>query len=381
MIRTFCARAFVTFALLSSFSPHVAAEDVGIVSLSPSTNKPLEAGNSVSFEIALEYKIETAPYRRVQIEIRRGGDGERAETLSRWVQVFPKGKDTLTVKRTVAIPETERISVEALILADDYRAKALAFQRKEFDVVDRAGKRIKARVNGGDTVAITSLSPSPESPLRLGENVDFKAKINYDLRSASGGRVLWFFESAGETQTILANQVVSNGKGSLEVNKSVQMRFGLGTQPEMLVFLMADGYVRSIAADIEHYRLDQPEGNSSDGTRPITVNVADQQVDRVRIVSISPPPETSLHAGQTVDFEIRVEYDLASTDLAELDVRLGSGSRFLGQDDRVVSKGKGTATIARQILIPAGTEGTLTVRTGFSPPATANDTRRYTIDP
>jgi len=46
------------------------------------------------------------------------------------------------VKRSVNIPETGRITLEASIPADDYRSRALAFQRKEFDVVDRAGKRI-----------------------------------------------------------------------------------------------------------------------------------------------------------------------------------------------------------------------------------------------
>jgi hypothetical protein len=82
-----------------------------------------------------------------------------------------------------------------------------------------------------------------------------------------------------------------------------------------------------------------------------------------------------------VDFEIRLEYDLASTDLAELSVRFGGASRFLGQDDRVVSKGKGIATIVRRILIPPGTEGALSVGAGFAPPATANDVRRFTIIP
>jgi len=149
----------------------------------------------------------------------------------------------------------------------------------------------------------------------------------------------------------------------------------------MFVFLMADGFIRSVAADTERYRLDQPPGNWPDTIPPITVNVADQQVDRVRVVSISPSLETNLPVGQTVDFEIGVEYELASTDLAELSVRFGGAPRFLGQDDRVISKGKGSATITRRILIPPGTEGTFSVRAGFSPPATANDVRRYTIVP
>jgi hypothetical protein len=381
MIRRLYGRALATLALALSSSFPILAEDLSIDSISPSTRKALEVGSTVSFELVLEYKIENAGYRRIQLEILRGGDGERVETVSRWVQVLPKGKGTMTVKRSVTIPETGRIAVEAFIPADDFRARALAFQRKEFDVVDRKGKRIKAQTTGGDSVAITSLSPRPDLPLRMGENVDFAAKINYDLRSSNSGRILWFFVNAGEVQTILANQVVAAGKGTLDLKKSIQLQFALGTQPDMFVFLMADGYIHSIAADTERYRMDQPPGNSLVAAPQITINVTGQQVDRVRIASISPSPEISLRVGDTVNFDIALEYELASTDLAELDIRIGSALRFLGQDDRIVAKGKGVATITRRILIPEGTEGTLSVRAAFSPPATTNDLVRYTIAP
>jgi len=382
MIRTLPGKAFITLASILVFSFQAAAEDLNIVSISPSTNKPLEAGSSVTFEIVFEYKIEDAAFRRIQLLIYRGGDGEKAEILSQWVQALPKGKGTMTVKRTVTIPAASKISVEAIIPAEEFRARVLAFQRKEFEVVDGGGKQIKHRPTGGDSITIASLSPDPELPLQLGDTVTFAAKINYDLRSANGGRILWFFANAGEAQTILTNQVVAAGKGSLDLKKSVQMQFGLGTQPDMYVYLMADGYIRNVAADSERYRQEQASGSSLSATPQITVNVADQKVDRVRIVSISPSPEKSLRVGDTVDFDIALEYELASTDLAELYLRLGNSlPRFLGLEDRVVAMGKGSATITRRIVIPAGTEGTLTVRAGFSAPATANDLRRYTIAP
>jgi hypothetical protein len=383
MIRKLVGKAFVTLSLLSFFSFPGMAEDLDIVSISPSTRKPLEAGSTVSFEIVVDYKIEAADFRRVRLEILRGGDGERKEVLSRWVQLLPKGKDTFTMNRTVLIPETGRITVEAVIPADDSRDKVFAFQKKEFEVVDPSGKKVKPRVNAGDSIVITSLSPGPELPLVIGESVNFTAKISYDLRSGRSGRIVWFLTSAGESQAILASEVVAGGKGTLDLSKSVQMRFGLGTQPDMFVFLMADGYVRSRAADLERYRLTQSPSNASanppDAPPQITVNVAAPQVDRIRIVPISPPPDKSLRVGDTVDFEIRLDYDLDSTDLAELSVRFGDASRFLAQDDRVVSKGSGSATIKRRIVIPPGTEGAFGVRVGFSPPATATDTQRYTI--
>ena len=63
-------------------------DDIRIVSLSPPSNKPLQTGASVLFEINVEYNITSADYRQVRIGIWRGGDGEPGEVLSRWTQVF-----------------------------------------------------------------------------------------------------------------------------------------------------------------------------------------------------------------------------------------------------------------------------------------------------
>ena len=74
--------------LLGMATPAVAKDEIRIVSVSPATNRPLQAGASVPFEISLEYKVDRADYRQVRIEILRGSDGEPVETLSRWAQAY-----------------------------------------------------------------------------------------------------------------------------------------------------------------------------------------------------------------------------------------------------------------------------------------------------
>ncbi len=372
----------ISAILLFGFAiPAVAGDDIRIVSVSPPTNKPLQTGASVPFEINVEYNINSADYRQVRIEIWRGGAGEPEEVLSRWTQVLPKGRDLLTLKRAVSIPETGRITVAAVVESPGYQAlvnKPSAWEKKEYGIVDGAGRRIKPK-DGGNTIKMTSASPSPDSVLRVGDNVDFEAGIDYELRSANSGRILWFLAAGGEVKTFLSSEVVSKGKGTLRVNKSVQIPPELGTELHMFVFLMADGYIRNLGADTRIYRLDQPQQSPPSATPQITVNVASERVDRIRIVSISPSPDQSLRIGQTVDFEVKVEYELTSSDIAELGFAFGGGPRIV-LDSRVVGRGQGSVTMTRRMLISPVPQF-FDVTVGLSLPSGAYDKRNYTLSP
>jgi hypothetical protein len=68
--------------------PAVARDDIRIVSVSPPTNKPLQTGASVPFEINVEYNLDSADYRQVRIEIWRGADGPLSEPPS----ISPDGR-------------------------------------------------------------------------------------------------------------------------------------------------------------------------------------------------------------------------------------------------------------------------------------------------
>lgn len=162
--------------------------------------------------------------------------------------------------------------------------------------------------------------------------------------------------------------------------------------------------------------------------------------DDVRIVSISPPLNKALHAGDTVNLEVRVEYHVPGAELRRILVtisrledkhseNLASWSQIVanGKDvltiqspvrvpetgrvavwaavEDVISsgkssvldsdwkrydvvdrsgqrtKGRGSFKVRRQIVIPKGVGSQLDVRAWLSPPANATDVRTYKIAP
>ena len=66
------------------------------------------------------------------------------------------------------------------------------------------------------------------------------------LRTAerNSGRIVWFLVTGGEVQTFLSRGCLKR-KGTLRLNKSVQIHPGLGAEPRMFVYLMAEVQVQS----------------------------------------------------------------------------------------------------------------------------------------
>ena len=77
--------------------------------------------------------------------------------------------------------------------------------------------------------------------------------------------------------------------------------------------------------------------------------------DSVRITSISPATEQPLRVGATVKFEVQVEYSLASSASGSvtLVIQQGeSGHMPLANETTVIQKGKGTATLRKELAVP-----------------------------
>lgn len=82
---------------------------------------------------------------------------------------------------------------------------------------------------------------------------------------------------------------------------------------------------------------------------------APEETDTVRIVSIAPEPEETLHAGDRVRIHVEVEYNLVSAASATimLVVQQGeSGKLPLANETQVVQKGAGTVVLGKEIEIP-----------------------------
>lgn len=340
-------------------------DDVRIVSISPPTSKPLRAGEIVNFEIKVEYLTVLEEVSRFQVEIFRGVRGEQQQSLAYTAEEVAKGRGVRTIRTSVEIPVTGSIQVKASVVGLDRRPESqrhwLFSDKREYKVLDQSGKQIKPTGGGGDSIKIVSVYPPPGSTLRIGEQVHFELKVDYDLRSAKSGRVEW--TPAGTR----FSKIVPQGKGTVTFSENVQVRMGT-----TMVQLFADGYASSLAfssQNIQNFRYERPQANPEQTLPEIAVAVAGEYEDHLRIVSISPPIEKPLQIGETVDFEIVVEYEMRSADLGIMGIFIGNG-----WDNRAVRKGKGMFTVTRRILIPKSAASGLVVRA-------LSDIRKYTVSP
>ena len=158
--------------------PAEAKDDIRIVSLSPPTDKPLRAGDSVTFEIKVQIEVDpSAGMRRLYIGAYRGR--ERTDILMAWTEIVPAGKNTLTFKGIARVPATGQISVLATISDATVLGlgkRALSYDAKDYSVVDAAGKKINGTTPRKDTVTITSVSPAAGSTLKTGDSVTFDSR-------------------------------------------------------------------------------------------------------------------------------------------------------------------------------------------------------------
>jgi hypothetical protein len=376
--------------ILFAWNPAKAKDDIRIVSLSPTTDKPLRSGESVTFEIKVQIEVDTsAGMRRLNIGAYRGR--ERADILAAWTEIVPAGKNTLTFKGIARVPATGQISVLATI--SDATAlgpgkRALSYDAKDYSVVDAAGKKINGTTPRKDTVTITSVSPVAGSTLKTGDTVTFDLKADYDFRSAETGRVVLGFLSRGDVQTILTSEPIRRGKGKLSFTRSLQMRPGLGAEPIAFVLLLPEDSVRGTAMDRKSFRVEESAESIPDAPSRITVNVSDEFEDHLRITAITPSIETPLQAGETIDFEMKLDYDIKSVDVAQLDIRFGVFVTYAetripayALDSRNLERGRGSLIVTRRLWIPTGSNSDFPVTVRLSTPANGTDTITYKVTP
>ena len=368
--------------------PAEAKDDIRIVSLSPPTDKPLRAGDSVTFEIKVQIEVDpSAGMRRLYIGAYRGR--ERTDILMAWTEIVPAGKNTLTFKGIARVPATGQISVLATISDATVLGlgkRALSYDAKDYSVVDAAGKKINGTTPRKDTLTITSVSPAAGSTLKTGDSVTFDLKVDYDFRSAATGRVVLGFASRGDLQTILASEPIRRGKGKLSFNRSLQMGPGLGAEPIAFVLLLPEDSVRGTVMDRKSFRVEQTAESLPDTPSRITVNVSDQFEDHLRITAITPSIGTPLRSGETIDFEMKLDYDINSVDVAQLDIRFGFFTTFADTripayalDSRILERGRGSLIVTRRLWIPTGSSSDFPVTVRLSLPANGTDTITYKV--
>ena len=301
------------------------------------------------------------------------------------------GKNTLSFKGIARVPATGQLSVLATIsdaTALGLGKRALSYDAKDYSVVDANGKKINGTAPRKDTVTITSVSPAAGSTLKTGDTVTFDLKADYDFRSAQTGRVVLGFTSRGDLQTILASEPIRRGKGKLSFNRSLQMRPAPGAETIAFVLLLPEDSVRGTAMDRKSFRVEQSAESFPDTPSRITVNISDEFEDHLRITAITPSIETPLRTGETIDFEMKIDYDINSVEVAQFDIRFGVFTTYAGTripayalDSRILERGRGSLVVTRRLWIPTGSSSDFPVTLRLSMPANGTDTITYKVKP
>ena len=148
---------------------------------------------------------------------------------------------------------------------------------------------------------------------------------------------------------------------------------GLGAEPIAFVLLLPEDSVRGTAMDRKSFRVEQTAESLPDTPSRITVNVSDQFEDHLRITAITPSIGTPLRTGETIDFEMKLDYDINSVDAAQLDIRFGFFTTFADTripayalDSRILERGRGSLIVTRRLWIPTGSSSDFPVTVRLS---------------
>jgi len=162
----------------------------------------------------------------------------------------------------------------------------------------------------------------------------------------------------------------------------------LGVEPIAFVVLLPEDWVRPTATDRKSFRVEQSAERSSDTPSRITVNVSDEFEDHLRITAITPSTEAPLRAGEIIDFEMKIDYDINSVDVAQLDIRFDVIATYANAripafalDSRLLERGRGSLVVTKRLWIPTGSSSDFPVSLRLSMPANGTDTITYKVTP
>lgn len=101
----------LAFLLLSSisFSTYADEDSVKIISLTPSNDKPLYVGSTVTITVEVEYNLHSANTASLTLVIQRAETGHRS--LANELDVVFKGTGKLKLSKEIEIPDTRALQI------------------------------------------------------------------------------------------------------------------------------------------------------------------------------------------------------------------------------------------------------------------------------
>lgn len=105
-----CLALGLTGVLLAlGAQPVPTVDSVKILSILPTTDAPLRAGEKVTFKVEVEYNLNSANSGTVTLVIQQAESGRPG--LANEVEVVMKGRDRIVLEKEIQIPQTKAVQV------------------------------------------------------------------------------------------------------------------------------------------------------------------------------------------------------------------------------------------------------------------------------
>jgi len=91
------------------WQPDPAVDSVRILSISPTTDDPLRVGETVTFQVEVEYNLTSANSGSVTLVIQQAESGR--QPLANETEVIMKGRARVVLSKDVRIPETKALQI------------------------------------------------------------------------------------------------------------------------------------------------------------------------------------------------------------------------------------------------------------------------------
>jgi hypothetical protein len=92
-----------------AWQPDPAADSVKILSVSPTTDAPLRAGDTISLQVEVEYSLTSANSGTVTLVVQQAESGR--PPLANEVEVVMKGRERLVLSKQIQVPDTKALQV------------------------------------------------------------------------------------------------------------------------------------------------------------------------------------------------------------------------------------------------------------------------------
>lgn len=191
--------------------------EVEIVSISPSTDKMVKAGEKVDISVTVKYKLKEDTG-RIALVVQKPGKGL---PIAHSYEMIKKGAGKITLKVNVLVPLESPITVYTPMTPEG---------QKETRIVDSRIFKVNSALNAEEMkkakfaltkneIKIVSILPSLGKSFKVGEKVDIRVTGEYLLKEDNGSVDL-IIQKADNGRVGIVVEPIKKGSGKITLKKS-----------------------------------------------------------------------------------------------------------------------------------------------------------------